>query len=516
MMRAIYDSMSKKLLLKCSRKTLKSTLISNVITLNMVRYPNYHMMYVSPDEAGSKKFSHDYLKPRLESPPLKRIISKLSRDDVLMKEVADTHSSIMLTYASDDPNRTRGPSMHSVTYDEMQGMELDILPVIAQTMAILPTKREIFAGTPMTSDNAISMLWKRSHRLEWMTKCTACNHWNGLMEANEPIKMIQKIGICCSKCGKVIDTNTGKWVDFNPGDREMYGYHLAQPLIPYYNQNPKQWEEIYLNCFHRNYSPLRVYNEVFGLDYDVGAKPITEDQLKKLCLLGKMINPQTHGSLIYEERSRGYAFVTMGVDWGVNPESSRTVCTLAGFRQDGVIEVFYIKIFKNTDYEGQIRELANIARIYRPIVIADSGPDPMRGKMLGNLYNPGQTQLIRYTESQIVQYTEVPANALDWSQTRWCVNRSESMGFTMELLKKGKILFPCWEDSGEAMQDILTIFTEVEEKDLKARVFYRHREPDDFFHTLNYACCAAHLRAGNSFFQAYNTPPPDDLGYGDD
>ena len=77
------------------------------------------------------------------------------------------------------------------------------------------------------------------------------------------------------------------------------------------------------------------------------------------------------------------------------------------------------------------------------------------------------------------------------------------MGFTMELLKKGRILFPRWEDSSEGMQDILAIFTEVKEDDLKSRIFYRHKEPDDFMQTLNYAACAAHLWAGNSFFQSY-------------
>ena len=35
MMRAIYDGIPGKLLLKCSRKTLKSTLISNIIALNL-------------------------------------------------------------------------------------------------------------------------------------------------------------------------------------------------------------------------------------------------------------------------------------------------------------------------------------------------------------------------------------------------------------------------------------------------------------------------------------------------
>jgi hypothetical protein len=229
----------------------------------------------------------------------------------------------------------------------------------------------------------------------------------------------------------------------------------------------------------------------------MGSKPITEQQLKALCVLEDMES-------VYARRGHLYNYIVMGVDWGVNPESSRTVCTLAGMRDDGMMEVFYIRIYKNTDYEQQIREIAALANIYQPTLLADSGPDPLRGKMLGNLYNPGRTQLVQYREGLITQFTDIPAQALDWSQTRWALNRSETMTFTMELLKKGKILFPRWEDSSEAMQDILAIFTEVKEDDLKSRIFYRHKKPDDFFHTLNYGCCAAHLWAGNSFFQTHN------------
>jgi hypothetical protein len=274
---------------------------------------------------------------------------------------------------------------------------------------------------------------------------------------------------------------------------------MAQPILPHYNQTEKGWLEIFDKCFNSNYSMLQVYNEVFGLPYDIGSKPITEAQLKKLCVLGEM-------NTVYQRRGGMYDFTVMGVDWGVNPESSRTVCTLLGFRSDGIIEVFYVRIFKNTDYEQQIREIVELAKQFEPIVLADSGPDPMRGKMLGNLYDHTKTQLVSYREGQIIQYYDVPTQSLDWSQNRWCLNRSETMGFTMELLKKGQILFPRWDDSSEAMQDILSIFTEVKEDDLKSRIFYRHKKPDDFFHTLNYACCAAHLRAGNSFFQSYSAP----------
>jgi hypothetical protein len=456
------------------------------------------MMYVAPNEQATKRFSHDYLSARFASPPLARIITKLSKNDVYVKEVDETKSNIILTYACDDANRTRGPATDQNVLDEVQGINLDVIPIVNETMAISQIKREIYAGTPLTTDNTINVLWQGAHQMEWVTRCDGCNHWNSLTEGNEPLKMIQKKGLSCSKCGKLIDTNKGLWVDFNPGDRSMQGFHLAQPMLPYYNQTAKGWLDVYEKCFHKNYSELQVYNEVLGLPFDIGAKPITEEELKAICILGPM-------NSIYARSSHRYQATFMGVDWGVSAITSRTVCMVGGLTDNGVVEIFHIRIFKNVDYETQIREIARIAGMLKCMVVADCGPDPIRGKMLGNMYDTTRTQLARYTESPLVQYYDVPTQALDWSQARWCLNRSETMGFTMAMLKQKKILFPRWEDSSEAMQDILAVFTEVTEENLTSKVFYRHKNPDDSMHALNYLTCAANLFAGNSFFSTVQT-----------
>ena len=494
MMREIYDKIPKKLLLKCSRKTLKSTLLSNIIALDMIRYNNYKMLYVGPNEAFTKYFSHNYLSARFESPPVKKIITGLKKNDVFEKELEDTNSNVILKYASDDATRTRGPATDHNIHDEIQDMCSDILPIISETMAISKIKREMYAGTPLTTDNTINQLWSRANQIEWAMRCDSCNHWNTLTEDNEPLKMIQRAGLSCSKCGGLIDSLNGHWVDFNPGDREILGYHLAQPILPNFNRAKSDWLDIFQKCFERNYSVLQVYNEVFGLPYDVGSKPITEAELKALCVLGDQ-------ATIFQRRKHLYHNIVMGVDWGVNMISSRTVVTLAGMTENGTLEVFFVKVFKDVDYQKQIREIAQLAQAYQPFLAADSGPDPIRGTMLGQAYDPSRTQLVSYRESKFIQHTEIPPDAADWSQIRWCLHRSDTMGFTFNLLKKGKILFPNW---GEWMQDILNVFIEVKEDNLKAKVFYRHGadSPDDFMHTLNYCAVQAYLHAGDPFLNS--------------
>lgn len=505
MMRPIYDSLPQRLLLKCSRKTLKSTLISNVITLNMVRYNYYKMLYVGPNEQFTKYFSSSYLAARFDSPRLKAVIQGLSTNDVFKKVLRDTHSDVLLKYANDDATRIRGPATDHNIHDEVQDMDLDILPIIGETMALSGFKREIFAGTPLTTDNTIQSLWKKAHQYEWAMKCRGCNHWNTLTMDNDPLKMILKQGFSCAKCSKLINSEDGQWIDFNPGDRAVHGYHLAQPLLPFFNRDPKEWREIFAKCTgEKNYTPLQVYNEVLGLAHDVGAKPITEEQLKSLCVLGE-------ADSAWERGRRRYVATTMGVDWGVNMQTSRTTGCCVGLREDGICEVFFAKVFKDTDYESQIGALARKAGEFDAFVASDSGPDPARGIMLAKLYNPQKCQLVRYEHGKFVQRQDVPADAIDWSQTRWVLHRSDTFSFTLDLLRKNQIVFPRWEDCSEAMQDILNIFVEVKEGPLRAELFYRHKDdqPDDFFHALNFAICQAHLLAGNPLLQGASSSSQD-------
>lgn len=500
MMRAIYDGTPQRLLLKCSRKTLKLTLLSNMIALNLLRYKHYKMLYVAPQELSAKYFSNNYLNVRFESPPLKQVLRGFSRNDVFEKILEDTNSSVILRYCKEDASRIRGPATDQNIHDEVQDMAFETLPIIKETMALSAFKREIFAGTPLTTDNTINELWKTSSQCEWVTKCPACGHWNSLTPDNEPFKMVRKEGLSCSKCGALLNTGTGEWVEFNPGAYDLIGYHLAQPILTHFNQDPREWAEIYKKVWNtgpNKYSPAQINNEVFGLAFDTGSKPITEERLKKLSTLGDMDGVYTRGL------SR-YLYITCGVDWGVNMDTSRTAVVMGGLREDGVYEVFFARILKDFDYEKHIHDIAEFANRVNAFCACDAGPDPARGKMLADQTSWQRTQLVRYEDGLLMQQYKTPPNAIHPSQNRWCLHRSDTMTFVFNQLKAGKVLFPNWEQTSECHSDILNIFVEVKEGMLRQELVYRHpaAKPDDFFHALNFAVCQAHLLAGNPVLNA--------------
>lgn len=500
MMRAIYDGTPQRLLLKCSRKTLKSTLLSNMIALNLLRYKHYKMLYVAPQETSTKYFSNNYLNVRFESPPLKQVLRGFSRNDVFEKILEDTNSSVILRYCKEDASRIRGPATDQNIHDEVQDMAFETLPIIKETMTLSPFKREIFAGTPLTTDNTINELWKTSSQCEWATKCSSCGHWNTLTPDNEPFKMVRKEGLSCSKCSTLLDTGTGEWVEFNPGSYDLIGYHLAQPILTHFNQDPREWAEIYKKVWNtgpNKYSQAQINNEVFGLAFDTGSKPITEEQLKKLSVLGNIDE-------VYERGRSRYLYITCGVDWGVNMDTSRTAVVIGGLREDGVYEVFFAKILKDFEYEKHIHEIAQLTNSIGAFCACDAGPDPARGKMLADQTSWQRTQLVRYEDGLLMQQYKSPPNAIHPSQNRWCLHRSDTMTFVFNQLKSGKVLFPNWEQMSECHTDILNIFVEVKEGVLRQELVYRHpaSKPDDFFHALNFAVCQAHMLAGNPVLNA--------------
>lgn len=496
MLRDIYDHFPDRLLLKCSRKTLKSTLLSNIITLYLIRYNFYKMLYIAPLEKAAKYFSQNYLNVRFDSPKLKNILPPFIKNDVFEKILSLSNSSVLLTYVKDDPSRIRGPATDHNIYDEVQEIDNSVLPVVKETMALSSFKREIFAGTPQTTDNTIHKLWTNSTQYEWVTKCLACNHWNSLTEDNEPIKMIGPDGLCCSKCGRLIDTETGQWAKFNTSQTGLVAYHLAQPILPFFNKSKTEWEEIYNKVHNKayGYSTAQIYNEVFGLSYDMGAKRITEEFLKnKCCILGK-------SATLMAEAKRKYRIITCGVDWGVNMHTSRTSVCMGGLNDKNEYHVFYAKIITSPDYEQTIKEIARIVNNYNAFCACDASPDPIRGIMLAKKTSPTRTQLVRYEYGKFVQRYEKPPNAIDWSQCRWCLHRTDTMSFVFYLLEKNKILFPQWDEVSECMQDILNVRVEIRDSVVsKQHLFYTHKdnEPDDFFHALNFAVCQAYVAAGD-------------------
>ncbi len=500
MLRSVYDNLPDKMLLKCSRKTLKSTLISNIICFNLIRWNYYKMLYVAPLEFTANYFSQNYIATRMDSPPIKKLLVKgWKKNHVFEKTLTDTRSNVIFRYVNEDASRIRGPATDLNTFDECQDISYDQFSIVNETMALSDYKREIYAGTPLTTDNTINALWTKTNQMEWAFKCEKCNYWNTLTEDNKPLeKMILPEGLSCAKCGSLVNSANGEWVSMNPKVKDFTGYHLAQPILPFFNRDKKQWDKIYKKT--TSYETYQVYNEVLGLAYDVGTKPITETDIRAITVLG---NPYDKGSSdlkIYNQNKNKYNVCTCGVDWGVNMHTSRTSVCIGALREDAIYEVFYAKTYKDLEYKRHIAEIAALCNGVNAFIAADSGPDPSRSIELAKATSPQRCQLVRYEHGKTIQRWDSPKNAIDWRQNRWVLHRSDVLGFTIRLLKEGKILLPSYDSISTEIQDILNVYLEVKDGLYRQELFYRHNpdQPDDFLHALTWAVVQAYVYAGDA------------------
>jgi len=317
-LKRIYDSPAKRILLFCARQVEKSTMLGNIALCYSCLIPAFKTLYVSPSAAQTTTFSNDRIKEPLEtSPILKQFTTNMLSSNILEKQFIN-RSKLTLRYAFLNADRTRGIPAWMLMLDEFQDIMGDNIPVIEQCTSHAPErwKRFIYSGTPKSLDNNLEYYRANlSTQGEWVVPCEGCNHWNILWEKN-----IGKKGLICEKCGKLINAMHPK-AQWAKGVKEapFESYRIPQLMVPWVD-----WESIVLN--YERYPRDKFYNEVLGISFDSGMRPLTQGQVKECC------NPDVHMQDMEDYRKLSFGQpVFAGLDWGCHDEDTR-ILTSEGFK----------------------------------------------------------------------------------------------------------------------------------------------------------------------------------------
>jgi hypothetical protein len=471
-MRRIYDTPARRVLLVCGRQVEKSTLLGNIGLCYICMVPSFKVLYVSPSNTQTTTFSNDRIKEPIEtSPILKKFTTARLSDSILVKQFIN-RSKITMRYAFLNADRTRGIPAWLLEIDEFQDVLSDNLPVIEQCLSHAPEKwkRYIYSGTPKSLDNNIEYYRARlSTQGEWVVPCEhhTPRYWNVLGEKNIGLK-----GLVCEKCHNLIDAMhpDAQWANM-VDDAPFESYRIPQLMVPW-----KSWSEILLD--YERYSRDKFYNEVLGISYDSGLRPLTLDQIKDCC------NPDVH--LIDYEAYRTLSYnqpIYAGIDWGTG-EHSYTVLTLATYK-DMMFRVFYVHRFvgEEVDPVPQLEKICYLLNYFNvKLVGTDYGGGFDRNDHLVRKF--GQTRIWKY------QYMVRCQKKVEWDTKlgRFKVHRTEVMSDVFNAIKRGnQVEFPRWEDFNEPYAtDMLNIFSEYNEA--LRMIQYKHSldKPDDTFHSLLY------------------------------
>lgn len=357
-LKPIYDTNSTHVLLKCGRQTEKSTSLGNKTLAYSAINVAFKTLFVSATQQQAHVFSTDRVKEPIElSPELKQFTDGSLNQNVLFKQFRN-RSQIRIRYAFLSADRTRGIPADSVIIDEIQDVIYENVPIIEQCASHSEWKLFTYAGTPKSLDNTIEIFWSNfSTQNEWIVPCRRHGtpkdpgswHWNIL-----GLKNIGKKGLICAKCGKPISARDpdAQWASMQPitpnnSDRVIFeSYRIPQIMVPWID-----WSSIIMD--RERYGAAEFSNEVLGLSYDSGVRPLTRAQLKAIC------RSEIHFSDAEENAKRCHGNVFAGLDWGCHDDQTR-ILTKDGFK--------YFADLTDNDLVAQFDPSTRLMEFVRPEV----------------------------------------------------------------------------------------------------------------------------------------------------
>lgn len=481
-LRLPYDTPAKRTLYKCGRQVEKSTLLGNKCLSYCCIQNAFNVLYVSPTNTQTKTFSQDRLKEPIEtSEILKAWTTSKLNDNVFQKKFIN-RSQVTLRYAYHNADRTRGIPADAVFIDEIQDIITDNIPVIEQCASHSSFKIFIYSGTPKSFDNPLEHYWQKfSTQNEWVVPCERHGvpsdpstwFWNILGEEN-----ISKEFLKCSKCGGQLNPMhpNATWASQNSSVRQKLSepyesYRIPQLMVPWL-----KWDEIFDN--YQTYPKSQFYNEVLGLSYDSGTKPLTRQDVMDNCDPNLEMSEATLSKIRSKMMGGGEIFA--GIDWGTG-ENTYTVISLGSYI-NGFFTIFYIHRFEGQETEPVV-QLEIIDRMIEAWGVRMVGVD------YGGGYHPNDHLARKHGRSRIARYQYSNPNQkvkYDEGLQRFMVHRTEVMTDIFTAIKRRDVFrFPNWSQFEQPFgKDMLSIFSEYNEQQRQIQYKKSPDATDDSLHSI--------------------------------
>jgi len=479
-LRRIYDTPSQRTLLMCGRQVEKSTSLGNRIFARSCLIPHFKTLYVSPSSTQTKEFSKTRLKETMEtSPAVKTWFPEHLTDNVYEKR-AINRSSIALRYAFLNADRCRGLSSDEVAIDEFQDILLENIPVIEESASHSPFKIFSYSGTPKSLDNPIQYYWDTySTQNEWAIPCEGHGtpkdpgswHWNILGETNIGIN-----GLICDKCGKPIDPahKMAKWVQMGNPDPKydiFEGFRIPQLMVPWI-----EWSNILTK--YNSYPRPKFYNEVLGLSFDSGQRPLTQADVFENCDPDFKLTAEYIKEL---RKSLTNTHIYAGIDWGQDSTNSYTIVVLGAYI-NGKFTIFFAHRYVGQEAEPRV-QIQKIKRLITAFGVYRVGCD------YGGGFWPNDELMRTFGQKRILRYQySTPSVFVKWDPKlgRFMVHRSEVMSAMFNAIKRRDVFrFPRWSDwASPFASDMLAIFSEYNERTRMTEYKKSPNSTDDTMHAV--------------------------------
>lgn len=477
--KTIYNGQWPRMLLMCGRQIAKSTTGQNLILSESIAIPYYKTLYVAPTEKQASVFSVSRLGKTITGSPAVRDHFTSSDDQLARWRMSFTNGSeINIGYASDNPDRIRGISADRVVYDEIQDIIYHaVVPVVDETLSNSEHGYASYMGTPKSMENTIQYLWDLSSQDEWIMKCTGCNKWNYVINADS----IGKFGIICMKCGKRLAPRSGRWYSMNP-EGTIKGFHIPQLILPRNNESDARWSRILYK--YENTPESAFKNEVLGVSDAIGTRMVGQEDLENLCR-DYFISEEPHPS-VWDD----VLYTVAGIDWsggGSSTYTSRTVLWIWGRLPDGKLKTMYFKIYPTSNPVADVRSIIDACRRYNcQFVVGDAGVGATANAMLMEALGRHRVVQAQYgSNSQLCKWN---------GKDRYMVDKTAAIDTVMlQYLREG-FVFPNQKQMREPIADILAAFEEVTQQGAGKKIWNCSPSvPDDSLHAQVFGWLAGEI-----------------------
>lgn len=466
----IYGAADGNLVLRCARQVEKSTLLSNLVTFNAVRYPGTRILYVCPRIDQAEVFSRSRLWPAITSSPLIR--RALIGDKKMSPTSADLYfnngSELFIRSAFHSADAARGISADMLLLDEYQDLAPGSLPVLMEIMSHSDRKQVVITGTPKHVDNPLESALSRSTNCEWLVAC-ACGKEVRLDE-----EVITPEGYVCQTCRKLIDSQQGRWVARNPESDWAQGYCINQLMVPWVRV-----DDILVK--QSDYDPLAFKNECLGLPTVLGDHVLTREEIESCC------NKRPMARTLADVPRAGHSFLVAGLDWGADGPAA-TLLTIGYLSDHNRFHVVHFSRFRGTeDPQGTLNAVVRLCREFRVRFI---GVD---GSGTGVLHNWSLAEKLQ-GQAKVVGITYYGSNQKIRYQgplTKWGIDRTENLGFTFHWIRQRQMEFPRLQDVRPFVEEFLNVVAEYNDYSHSIRYTKPETQRDDVVHSTTYALIVA-------------------------
>jgi hypothetical protein len=501
----------RNVLLKTGRQVSKSTSLAAKGAVQAACIPYFNRLYVTPLYEMIRRFSTNYVRPFVDTSPIRNLLVSSSTTGNVLQRSFRNNSQMYFSFAFLDADRTRGLPCDAVSYDEVQDLDGSFIPIIRETMSASKYGLSEYAGTPKTLDGTVETLWLDSSQAEWGIRCEACNYWNipslefDLLKMIGPEKVNREIserypGIVCAKCERPAYPRSGRWIHKFPDLRGSFpGYHVPQIIMPMHYADEEKWMLLLSKRAGIGNTPIHVfYNEVCGESYDMGARLITQTDLRRAATL--------HDNDVHEAlKTVGkYVYRILAVDWGGGGEDeiSFTTAAVIGMLPGGKFEVIYgWRSLTPHLHNEEARYLLHLAQQFRCFrIIHDySGAGAIRETIIVNAGWPADAiipvQMVRAASGPIMRW--IPENHNTGQRSYYRLDKPRSLTLTCDLIKFGYVKFFKYDYQGVGRSGLLHDFLSLVEDrvqskhgvDLYTVIRNARIGPDDFAQAVNIGLC---------------------------